>query len=68
MRDQAGNLRIKLITDFTDGDVEEKVNKFFRENPELIILDIKYFNGYSVVGSEDLDSYGRETAMIVYCI
>ncbi|UGO50682.1 hypothetical protein PQE68_gp091 [Bacillus phage vB_BanS_Sophrita] len=62
----AKDLKVKTFADYTDGDVEEKMNQFFLDNAFVEIIDIKYFNGYSTIESDMGNSYGRETGMIIY--
>lgn len=57
---------VKTFDDYTDGDAISKLNKFIQENPDITIIDIKYFNGYSVIENNDFDSYGRENALLIY--
>lgn len=61
----AQGLQVKTFADYTDGDVEEKMNQFLKDNPFFEIVKIIYFNGYSTM-QEDIIGYGRETGMIVY--
>ncbi|UGO50946.1 hypothetical protein PQE70_gp093 [Bacillus phage vB_BanS_Nate] len=61
----AKGVKVKTFDDYTDGCAVSKLNKFIEENPDINILEIKYFNGYSVVDNNDM-SYGRENAMIIY--
>lgn len=37
-------LKVKQFNDYTDGNVEEKLNKFFQDNPNLSVIDIIYNN------------------------
>ncbi|UUV46320.1 hypothetical protein [Bacillus phage vB_BanS-Thrax2] len=61
----AKGVKVKTFDDYTDGDAVSKLNRFIEDNPDITILDIQYFNGYSVTDSQDI-TYGRENAMIVY--
>ncbi|MEK4122031.1 hypothetical protein [Lysinibacillus sp. FSL K6-0102] len=58
----ADGLRTKEFANYTDGDVESKLNKFFKENPKIIVLDIKYTNTYH----HDYEMYGTEKALLIY--
>jgi len=62
---KAHGVKVKTFDDYTDGDAVSKLNEFIQSNPDIDILDIKYFNGYSVVDNDEM-SYGRENAMIIY--
>jgi len=66
MYGKAKGMKVKTFQDYTDGSVEEKLNNFFVKNPNVEVLDIKYFNGYGVVNIDEIDAYGRECAMILY--
>jgi len=66
MYGKAEGLKVKTFADYTDGCIEQKLNKFLQENPKVTIVDIKYFNGYGVVSNDESESYGRETALLVY--
>jgi len=59
---KAKGLKFKMFTDYVDGDVEFKINKFLDENPEVNILDIKYDKSYHV----DDGMYGTERGIIIY--
>lgn|GEM_PF-3416666 len=58
----AEGLKTKEFSNYTDGVVEEKLNKFFKENPKIIVLDIKYTNTYH----HDDEIYGTERALLIY--
>jgi len=58
---KAKGLTVKIFEDYSDGTVEEKINKFFSENKDVEILDIKYQINYI-----DLETYGCEKAMVIY--
>ena len=58
----AKGVKVKLFSDYTDGDVEDKLNKFFEENPSIEILDIKYLKSYH----EDDGMYGTERGLLIY--
>ena len=62
---RAQGVVVKNFDDYTDGDAITKLNQFIRENPDITIIDIKYFNGYSVTDNQD-PTYGRENATIIY--
>jgi len=62
---KAHGVVVKNFDDYTDGDAITKLNQFIRENPDITIIDIKYFNGYSVTDNQDM-AYGRENATIIY--
>jgi len=62
MYGKASGLKVKLFTDYTDGYVEDKLNKFFEDNPEIEVLDIKYSKSYHV----DDEMYGTERGMLIY--
>jgi hypothetical protein len=55
-------MKVKSFYDHTDGDVEQKLNKFFKENTNIEVLDIKYTNTYF----HDIGMHGTERALLVY--
>lgn len=59
---KAKELKVKLIQDYTDWSAEEKLNRFFEENPQIEVIDIKvqYRPDYT-----DQYLYGHEYAMMV---
>lgn len=62
---RAEGVVVKTFDDYTDGCAITKLNKFIQENPDITILDIKYFNGYTVTDNQDM-TYGRENATLIY--
>ena len=61
MYGRAEGLKVKYFSDYTDGDVETKLNKFFNENPEAEIIDVKFERQFI----EGYD-YGHEIALVFY--
>jgi len=62
MYGKAKGLKFKMVSDYTDGDVEDKINLFLFHNPNVEILDIKYSKTYH----EDDSMYGTERGIVIY--
>ena len=59
---KAKGLRVREFSNYTDGDVEHKLNMFFMDNENITVLDIKYTNTYH---HEDT-MWGTEKALVIY--
>lgn len=59
---KAKGLKTMEFANYTDGCVEEKLNKFFEENESITVLDIKYTNTYH----HDDGMFGTEKALLIY--
>lgn len=59
---KAKGIKVIEFANYTDGDVEQKLNKFFAENEHVTVLDIKYTNTYH----HDDGMYGTEKALVIY--
>lgn len=62
MYGKAKGLKIEGFSDYVDGSVSEKINKFLEENEEITVLDVKYTNTYH----DDDGMYGTEKALLIY--
>lgn len=61
MYGKAKGLKVKYFGDYTDGNVEEKLNVFFTENPDIEIVDVKFEYRPS-----EAYQYGHEFALVFY--
>ena len=61
MYGKAKGLKVKYFGDYTDGSVEEKLNVFFTENPEIEVVDVKF-----EYRPNEQYQYGHEFALVFY--
>lgn len=55
-------MKVKIIDENHEKDLEEAINKFLKEN-EVDVIDIKYSTSIGIIGEEQIYCF---SAMIIY--